>query len=167
MTIDQGNIDDLNLYGVYGVIIEAGLKTLLQDPDLKDPETQEWPEQNGIEVDLTERYYKARTVSLDVALIADTQDEYFSKYTALMAVLRSPGLRQLYLKRIDRSFFIYFVKSSNMTLITKFKGGKIGTKFTLEFVEPNPSLLQKYSYLIDDDSNFLVTDEGFKIIVNI
>ena len=48
-------IDDIDIYARYGVVITSGgYDGLLAFPALKDPEANDWPEEDGVEVDLSD-----------------------------------------------------------------------------------------------------------------
>lgn len=48
-------IDGIDIYDEFGVIVEGdGYDELLSFPSLKEPDKNDWPEENGIEVDLSE-----------------------------------------------------------------------------------------------------------------
>ena len=61
-------IDGLDAYTEWGVFVhEGGYNGLVQWPALKTPESNDWPESDGIEVDLTDPKLDTRTFSIQFA----------------------------------------------------------------------------------------------------
>ena len=53
----RGNffIDGLNAYDAFGVwIVKGGYKDLLKFPAMTEPEKNDWPEEDGVEVELSD-----------------------------------------------------------------------------------------------------------------
>ena len=56
-------IDGIDIYTRYGVVIaDGGYNDLLCFPAMKDPEYNDWPEEDGIEVDLDAPMLEAKEV---------------------------------------------------------------------------------------------------------
>lgn len=61
-------IDDIDIYTQYGVVITSGgYNDLLCFPALKEPEVNDWPEEDGIEVDLDAPTLEAKEVTISFA----------------------------------------------------------------------------------------------------
>lgn len=61
-------IDGIDIYAKYGVVItDGGYNDLLRFPALKDPEVNDWPEEDGIEVDLDAPALEAKEVQISFA----------------------------------------------------------------------------------------------------
>lgn len=67
MTIDGVNI----LTNYNGIISDESMKTIISYPSLKEPETNDWAEETGIEVDLSSPTLDKRNVSLAILCDAD------------------------------------------------------------------------------------------------
>lgn len=61
-------IDGIDIYAKYGVVItDGGYNDLLCFPALKDPDVNDWPEEDGIEVDLDAPALEAKEVTVSFA----------------------------------------------------------------------------------------------------
>lgn len=61
------NIDNNSLKGVHGgTLLEHSLDGLLTWPSVKSVDTNDWAEESGIEVDLSELHFNARTAAFDI-----------------------------------------------------------------------------------------------------
>lgn len=61
-------IDDIDIYARYGIAItKGGYNGLLAFPALKDPETNDWPEEDGVEADLETPTLEAKEVTVSFA----------------------------------------------------------------------------------------------------
>lgn len=161
---DQDSISNLNLYEIFRIFIKGGLESWMIYSELKEPESYDWGDENGIEVDVSQRFFKARKVKIDCVLEAENEADFWSRYKLLMQTLASPGLKRVYLNQLSRSFYVYFDKMSNFEGIN-LKSEDICSTFTLEFTEPEPSLFEQFSYLTDKDGNYLLTTNENRLIV--
>lgn len=61
-------IDDIDIYARYGVVITSGgYNDLLCFPALKEPDANDWPEEDGVEVDLAAPVLEAKEVTISFA----------------------------------------------------------------------------------------------------
>lgn len=138
--MNQASFNSKDLDAHYGTIIESGLDQWLVMPELKEPAIYDYQDENGIDVDLTVRYFKAKRVRMYCALIADSFADYWNKYNALVQDLSAPGLIRFYVNEYKRGFYVYFERQAEFKGITNLENGTIGVKFALDFVEPEPTL---------------------------
>lgn len=113
-------IDSNDAYSVYGVFVtEGGYNSLIAYPSLKPVEVNDWPEENGIELDLSAPKLSSREISLPIAqrggnidnLIQDLSQGAFHEFT-FTSLSRSYDLRY---KGISN--YNYFDDLQLMTLI--------------------------------------------------
>lgn len=63
-------IDTLDAFTTYGVMVKSGgYDGLVSYPSLKEVDTNDWPEMDGIEADLSEVFLDSKTFSLDLACV--------------------------------------------------------------------------------------------------
>ena len=134
-------IDGLDAWGDLGFVVRPGsMESWLLPPDTKEPFSHDWKDENGIEVDLTHSYVKEKKVSLKVCLISFSALEFQSKYDALCSLLKSPGIRTLYYRELNKTFQAYYTRSSEMKRIKGVKNtDMILFEMTLFFTMPVPT----------------------------
>ena len=157
----QYYMDGKDLFLVYGVIVEKGMDDLLKIPDRKDSIEHDWKDENGLDVDLSRVFFEAREVSLQCAILADTDADFFNKYTGFIAMLAQPDLRRLEVSSLSRSFYVFYKSCTSWVRETKVRGRgegeKIGFKFTITFIEKNPTIDSSNVFMITDDNMFMIT----------
>ncbi|MGY3054386.1 hypothetical protein ACVWYG_002593 [Pedobacter sp. UYEF25] len=154
------------LFSDLGIIISAWTD-FLKMPELKPPYTNDWPDENGIEVDLTAPIFKHKQVSISFAMVADSETEYWANYRALFNLLAKPGLRRIYVADYQRSFFLYYTGTQTAEAITNIAGKtSIGVKYVLQFTEPVPSMMVPYAFLTKKEGGYLLTNDNKLINTN-
>ena len=67
-------IDDLNVLGRFGCrVTRGGYNDLLAFPAMKAPERNDWPEEDGIEVDLSDPKLQPREIAISFLSDSNTQ----------------------------------------------------------------------------------------------
>lgn len=165
---DQGTFNDKGFYSVFRCCLTGGLDSLIQFPEMKEPETYDWQDENGVEVYLDKRYIKPRTILLEFLMMADSEAEFWSCYQLLLTELSAPGTIRLYIDELQRSFFVYYTRQSNAKAVTLFRqGGKVCANFELEFIEPQPSMFKPYTFMADANGNYITTPNGQIILITL
>lgn len=91
-------IDDIDIYARYGVAItEGGYNDLLAFPALKDPDYNDWPEEDGIEVDLETPRLEAKEVTISFASDRGSTGD-------LIFLLSKPGYHTLRITELGKSW---------------------------------------------------------------
>ena len=169
---DHGAFNGKGFYSIFRVLLSDSqgnadaLSSLIQFPEMKEPDSYDWQDENGVEVYLDKRYVKPRTIQLEFLMMADSEPEFWSCYEQLLNELIAPGTIRLYVEELKRSFFVYYTRQINTKALTLFSdGGKVCANFVLEFIEPEPSLFKPYTYLTDSNGNYILTPNGQKILV--
>lgn len=84
--IDNCYIDGISICNRFGVwVTKGGYNGLLAFPAMKEPESNDWPEEDGIEVDLSDPKLEPKEAA--VSFLSDTNDGA----TDLVAYLSGPG----------------------------------------------------------------------------
>jgi hypothetical protein len=81
----------VDLFDGYKTIVFHGTTDFLKYAPKKTSIEQDWPDQHGLDVDLTTPKYQARLITLDCAIICDDRDQFNDNYTALITQLMLPG----------------------------------------------------------------------------
>lgn len=93
-------IDGIDLYARYGVVItDGGYNDLLAFPALKKPETNDWPEEDGVEVDLESPMLEAKEVVISFCACNPGID-----VGEFIACISQPGYHTLRIVELDKEW---------------------------------------------------------------
>lgn len=159
-------MDGMDLWTTFGMFIEKGSADFLQYAPKKESITHDWMDSNGIDVDVSRIFFKERTVSLNCAIIAQNEADFWIKHKSFIATFTQPGLRRLMFKSHgDNQYFVYYSSCTSYTQVKALTGKEelifgpnlVAAKFTLVIVEPNPSIDNTYVVIVDEDGRYLTT----------
>lgn len=103
--IGQLYIDDIDAYEAYGVwVTEGGYDGLLSFPGLVEPDKNDWPEEDGIEVDLDNPSLKPREVSITLVASVPFRSAY-----DLISKLSEPGYHTFRIPSLIREWRLRFL----------------------------------------------------------
>lgn len=121
-------IDGENARSRFGVwITRGGYNGLLAFPALKEPEENDWPEEDGVEVDLSDPKLEAKEIT--ISFLADTN----TAATDLVAYLGQSGVHTLRIPSLKREWQLRLSDHpQNMVY-------PLATAFSLKFVEDVPA----------------------------
>lgn len=130
-------IDGKNSYADYRVVVEQyGYKGLIAVPSLKNIETTEWPDEDGIEADLSEPVLSPRTVTLQFAF-ADVD-----KIADFYGILTDGCYHEFSFTEIDWTVSLRLQSTSSLSSFIK-----AGTLY-LTFIEDKPVIVAAEPYSI-------------------
>lgn len=126
------HIDGIDIYTEFGVFIESGYDGLLSFPALKEPDKNDWPEEHGIEVDLTEPRLQTQEITIDFAFVRgfSWHPFYYFLTTSGKRTIEIPGLKRSWLLRVVE-----------MPKLENYDGADI---FSVKFVEDTPVIPVDY-----------------------
>lgn len=125
--IDNCYIDGISICNRFGVwVTKGGYNGLLAFPAMKEPESNDWPEEDGIEVDLSDPKLKPKEAA--VSFLSDTND----RATDLVAYLSGPGYHCVRIPSLGREWQL------RLSVHPANKAYPLATAFSLKFVEDNP-----------------------------
>lgn len=140
-------INGVDIYKEYSAFLaedSAGAHTnydeLLKVPAMKAYTVVSFREENGERLpdSLPEPHYEARDVTLQFGILTDTKTEWYQKYIAFQAFLKS-GWLVFSLPELGTTYRMYFKSCSTQQMVTPFKvGSRIYGKMEMKFREPNP-----------------------------
>jgi hypothetical protein len=136
-------IDGHDAWQELGFVVRPGsMESWLLLPELKEPFSHDWKDEDGIEVDLENIHLKDKKTSLKCYFISDSEVAFWNKYNALVELLTSPGLRNIYYRELDKEFEVYYTRSSDPRRIKGLKNSDvIVIEITLHFVMPDPGAI--------------------------
>lgn len=138
-------IDGKDAYSVYGVyVVDGGWNELVAMPPLKPVESNDWQEEDGLEVDLSEPVLDTRTIQIRFALT-----QAYSRYFSLVKALSDGAYHVFDCTHIGRSYRLRLVS------VGSFKAADVLGEVTLKFADDFP--LNGYRYR-EPSSNIIQSD---------
>ena len=104
-------------------ILRGGDNDLIAFPERKEPKSNDWFEQDGLDVDLSEIYFNAKKVTIKCYLNAATTHDFLTNLNAFKALITSSENKSIYLREFNKTFLLRYVSCQQFT----FKGGLIKT----------------------------------------
>jgi len=134
-------IDTIDAWTIYGVfLLQGSYDSLMRPAKRKTSLSNNWPEQNGLEIDLTVPKYESKEAELSFILSASSETEWWTRYNAFFTLLKSPGERSLFVKELNKTFLVYYIETSSYEQLTTIKSvSKVVARFTVKFGIANPA----------------------------
>lgn len=124
-------IDGKNIYTSYGaVFVRGGIDEFLTFPSLADPPANDWPEEDGIEVDLENPVLNPREITLSF---------YAEDACSLIDQISKPGYHVFRVPRLGREWNLRLSSHSDNKVWFD------STRFALKLVEDAPVRLEEYN----------------------
>ncbi len=129
---------DLATLGMF--ILKGGDYDLFSFPERKRPPQNDWFEEDGLDVDLSEMLLKEKTVTIKYFLIAENTTLLQQRLNTFETLHFQPGYRQLYIEAFNRTFELRTAEFTEY----KHKGGyvmngKKTAEITVKYVMDNPT----------------------------
>jgi hypothetical protein len=121
-----------------GMFIErGGSDDFLSFPNRREPDNVDWPDEDGLDVDLTDCYFDAKTVKVNYVIIADDETTFKNNLNSFEMMHFAQGCRQIYVKEFNKTFSLRFVgfsdyKHSGGLLKQAKKVGKITVEYSMD-----------------------------------
>jgi hypothetical protein len=135
-------IDGIDLWANYNLGILKGGSEFLKYPKIKPHIEYDWPDQHGIDVDLQTTFFQQRDISLQMAIVTESEEDFWIKRNAFIDMLTRTGERRLSITSHGaRSYFIYYKDCSQIQKVKALTGlndHRIAYTFTLVVCEPRP-----------------------------
>jgi hypothetical protein len=155
--------DGIDLWNTFAIGIKEGTALFLQAPAKKDSIVHDWPDQNGIDVDLTKFFFKERDIVLQCWMITETEIEFWQKRNAFLSRISQTGLHRITITaHQSRSYYVYYLSCSAYRQIPSktlrnIPDNMIVHEFSITLREPEPQLENFDTFIAADDGSFLVT----------
>lgn len=131
--IGRFNIDGIDAYGQFGVFIaDTGLVGLLQYPALKKVDSNDWPEEDGEEFDLSDPALDTKTFSIKFA------SHKANRVGAFIERISDKSYHDFEIPAIRQTFRLRLTDQQSLVLYS------CGETFTLQFADDFP--LRGYAY---------------------
>lgn len=127
-------IDGIDAYAEFGVFVaDAGIVNLLQYPPLKKVDSNDWPEEDGEEFDLSAPALDTKTFQVKFA------SHKMNRVGAFIATMSDKSYHDFEFPAIGQTYRLRLVNQQAMTVYLR------GDAFTLQFADDFP--LRGYSYV--------------------
>ena len=115
-------IDSIDVWTTFGAfLLKGSYDALLKPAKRKDSLKSNWPEQNGIDIDLSDPHYEAKEAELLFMISASGESEWWTRYDAFFALIMSAGERSIYVKELSRTFHGYYLETPSYEQLTTVK----------------------------------------------
>lgn len=147
-------IDGNDAYKQYGIyVVDGGWNSLVSYPPLKDIETNDWQEEDGVEADLSEPVLNTREISITFAI-----SSLFNRYYEFIALLSDGAYHVFDCAVIGRKFTLRLVSQSNREYAVTL--GKETLKFADDFPMDGYRYKSPVSFVTPSD-DYLLDDVPF------
>ena len=134
-------IDTIDIWTTYGAfLLKGSYDSLMRPAKRKASLSNNWPEENGLEIDLTVPKFEAKDADLSFILSASNETEWWTRYNAFFALLKTAGERSLYVAELNKTVMIYYQEVTSYEQLTVIKNvSKVAARFTIRFGIANPA----------------------------
>lgn len=109
MALGSCIIDTVDL-AAYGIFIErGGSDDFISFPDRRTPDQNDWAEFDGLDVDLTDCCFDAKSVKVNYVIVAETEATFKSHLNSFETLHFVPGLRNVFVKEFNKTFSLRFL----------------------------------------------------------
>lgn len=128
----------------------------------KPVQSYDWPEYDGVSVDLTNPKFEARTIELECFMIGSTWQEILYRFNSIIRdEFAKPGLQRFTIEfptyGYDPLLFMVYMQEG-VELQKRFKSGKVVGTFKLTLIEPNP--FKRVFYTTSDKISLTLNGDG-------
>ncbi|MEO7016270.1 MAG: hypothetical protein ABI067_06975 [Leifsonia sp.] len=148
-------INGSNLETIYGIKITNAVVPFFAFPERKASTQNNFPDQNGIQVDLTNPTFSARIFTFNCVQSSDTIANLTNTYFALFTLLKIQGTYSIYNDFVNMAVYAFYQKQANLTPPFRNSKGGVSIKFDLIFGETDPFANIPNLFLVDDQNRFL------------
>jgi len=126
-----------NIKTVYSVYIEKA-SGFLALPRRKESLSNNWLDENGLEIDLTSPKWEARRSNLDCFILGTTYSDVRTKIKTFINEMIKPGLHHLKLSGVPGIFLVYVEDGFDPERGSRLNDTKSICSFSLPLAEPYP-----------------------------
>lgn len=132
-------IDNIDMATLGMFILRGGDYDLLSFPSRKPVPTNDWFEEDGIEVDLSDVAFNEKEVALKCYLKGISTSDFLTKLTTLKNVLTASGMRSVLIAAMNKTFSLRFKGFQDPQISGGLiKQGSTSAKFTINFSMDDP-----------------------------
>lgn len=105
-------IDDIDIADLGALILRGGDNDFISFPSRKDPESNDWPEFDGIEIASDDPVFNEKKLTVKYCLKGD-ENTFKSNLSAFFSLHNQPGYRSVYIREFDKTFSLRYVEVSS------------------------------------------------------
>lgn len=151
-------IDDIDIYAKYGIgILEGVVDNLLVFPSFKETDVDDWTEEDGIDIDLSEVYLNNKTVDISFAIL--TSDN--TRVDNFLSFITHPGYRTFKIASLGRNWILRVNKESARSIYPN------AQTFTIQFTDdfPRSQFYDTYYVWGSEDERIISSEDGSHTIL--
>ncbi|MCM1066797.1 MAG: hypothetical protein NC418_04380 [Muribaculaceae bacterium] len=162
MLNDRLYIDGIDAFATWGIfVVKGGWKGIIAYPPLKTPQSNDWHEEDGIEVDLSEPRLNTTEAQLDLAWTG-----LYADFDGFINHLADGAYHTFHAKSIGRTFRLRLSQMPSLSLAQQmgFCSLKLCNDFPLDgyqYAEPRSNIARYSDFLLDGRP---FTDYGCRIL---
>jgi len=133
-------IDTIDIWTTYGAfLLKGSYDALMKLPKRKESLNNNWPDQNGLDIDLTDPHYEVLEADLSFIVSASSEAQWWTRYNALRTLLLSSGLRTIYVRELSKTFHAFYKDTVTYEQLTTIKRvNKVVARCVLKFsIQPD------------------------------
>jgi len=129
-------IDTIDIWATYGAfLLKGSYDSLMRPAKRKESLKNNWPDQNGIDIDLEDPHYEAREADLVFMISAPGEAEWWTRYNAFFTLFMSAGSRALFVKELSKTFHGYYQDTPTYEQLTTIKSRNVvAAKCSIKFI---------------------------------
>ncbi len=104
-------IDGVDIATMGAFICRSGDNDFISFPQRKDPPENDWPEEDGAEVDDSDPVFHAKKVTVKYYLKGD-QITFINRLSGFVDLHRQSGYRSIYVREFNKTFLLRFIEIS-------------------------------------------------------
>lgn len=148
-------INGTDLKEIYGIDITNSIPPFFAFPDRKASVQNDFPDENGLQIDLDSPTFSARTFTFHCVQSAATINDLKNVYFALFTLLKIQGTYSIFCDFVNMSVYAFYQKQQGLT--SPFKNSLNGwsIQYDLIFGETDPFANIPSVFLVDEQNRFL------------
>lgn len=138
-------INGKDAYAEYGILLyESGsglnenYSQLLTPPPAKTHTMVSYREKPGEEVNVASVVFEARSVTLQLLLIANSESQWWTRYNAFIALIKT-GWLTIEIPELKKTYRMYYESTSQYKQLTTMKQARVCARFSIKLREPKPN----------------------------
>lgn len=134
-------IDTIDIWTTYGAfLLKGSYDGLMKPAKRKASLTNNWADQNGLDIDLSAPKYEAKEADLNFIISAANETEWWTRYNAFFTLLKGAGERSLFVHELEKTFLVYYIDTVSYSQLTKIKSvNQVAAQFTIKLGIANPA----------------------------
>lgn len=133
-------INDNDIFATYSaMILKDSYLEIMSPPIPKKRLEHDFPDANGTEVDtVSDLIFESRRYMIKILIVANTREEFWTNYNALIEEIATPGTFSLYVSDLGVTVNLLYEGAKCTSKPKSLKNGRIAVAYEVSVFEPNP-----------------------------